>query len=829
MFGNWSSRMAKRYALLLVLAALPAFAVTPVTVGQLEQVLQVAHGQSDAKLNKQLSNLELTERLNPSLRSQWEAELPGPASRQTLLVLADASAFLEPPTGELPAMPPPTLATQRQIIARSADFARKTISKLPDFYATRDTLRFENAPAPAREPQPMHSVDTSRDTILYRDGREVVSLSAAERKHYGLATPGLETNGVFGPMLGSVLTDAAQGKLAWSHWEKGPQGPLAVFSYKIPQAKSHYRVELGMEYRDHPAYHGEFAVDPGTGTILRLTIEADLEKTSPVTKAGVLVEYSPVTIAGKTYICPLKSVTINVFYPACATTEIGACGALAYVRGFKTQASLNDVTFSQYHVFRADTRILVAGSLPPKDEVNAEPVAPNAGNGSGQAERGEKVTMAQRATTGIPLFAPSDSPALSGMESLAKASIKPADVSSLPAIAAPPHSTPADASTPVFHVTPGIVYLDLVVRDRNNHVVNGLTQNDFRISENGHAQTIDSFRAVTQSSPDHSSLGGPQATAGPNASAAGGPPGTINIILFDLLDTSPVNQAYARTQMLKFLEALPPDQEIGLYILTGSRLRMVQNITGSSALLAEAARQLLPQSSLLFQSAAAQRHSNDVTGSMPGPATPSGTDNSIILDLANELASENFQHDQVRNEFVAKAFRALAKSLESFSGRKNLFWLAGSFPLSARSEMLTASRIAVYPISVLGIEADSIDAEMNGNGVTTGAAGLGAGGLEAQGNDRSSSRENLRGSAEQIAAQTGGEAFVGVNDLARALRQSLEAGDNYYSLVYSPTDRNWDGKFRRIHVELARKGYTLSYRQGYFALPVSLSGSIPKP
>jgi VWFA-related protein len=255
---------------------------------------------------------------------------------------------------------------------------------------------------------------------------------------------------------------------------------------------------------------------------------------------------------------------------------------------------------------------------------------------------------------------------------------------------------------------------------------------------------------------------------------------------------------------------------------------MVQNFTENSALLADAARQLLTESSLLFQSPAAQRHSNDVTGSMPGLATPSGSDHSIILDLANELASENFQHGQVRNEFVVEAFRALAKSIESFPGRKNLFWLAGSFPLSARSEMLTASRIAVYPISVLGIEADSIDAEMNGNGVTTGAAGLG-GGLEAQVNDRSSSREDLRGSAEQIAAQTGGEAFVGVNDLARALRQSLEAGGNYYSLVYTPTDRNWSGKFRNIHVELARKGYTLSYRQGYFALPTPLSGSMPKP
>jgi hypothetical protein len=81
-------------------------------------------------------------------------------------------------------------------------------------------------------------------------------------------------------MLGSVLTDTAQGTLAWSHWERGPGRPQAVFTYKIPQAKSHYRVELGLEYRDHPAYHGEFAVDPESGTILRLTMEAELEKSS---------------------------------------------------------------------------------------------------------------------------------------------------------------------------------------------------------------------------------------------------------------------------------------------------------------------------------------------------------------------------------------------------------------------------------------------------------------------------------------------------------------------------------------------------------------------
>jgi len=818
--------MAKLCALLLLVAALPAFAVTRVTVRQLERVLEAAHGQSDAKLNKQFSDLELTERLNPSLRSQWEAELPGPASRQTLRVLADASAFLEPPTGELPAMPPPTLATQRQIIARSADFARKTISKLPDFYATRHTLRFDNTPSSTFQNEPLHQVDSSGDTVLYRDGRELVDLNAAERKQYGLASPGLATSGVFGPILGSVLTDTAHGTLAWSHWEQGAAGPEAVFSYKIPKANSHYGVELGGKYQDRPAYHGEFAVDPANGAILRLTIQADPEKASPIVKSGVLVEYGPVTIAGQTYICPLKSVTIEVFYPGCTVASVEACGAIASSRALVMQTSLNDVTFSQYHVFRAESRILTGDNAQPQSSTEVTAAVADLGNSSNP----EPVEVTAEEAT--PSLVPATPPTFSS----APEPVVPVIATARPIAGSNPSmSPPASVSTtvplspPTFHVTPGIVYVDVVVHDRHNQVVSGLTQDDFRISEDGSPQRIDSFRAVTQSSPDHSSLGVPQATAAPNVSAASAPPETINIILFDLLDTSPVNQAYARTQMLKFLEALPPGQKIGLYILTGSQLRMVQNFTGNSALLAEAARQLLPESSLLFQSAAAQRHSNDVTGSMPGLATPSGGDNSIILDLANELASENFQHGQVRNEFVVEAFRALAKSLESFSGRKNLFWLAGSFPLSARSEMLTASRIAVYPISVLGIEADSIDAEMNGNGVTTGAAGLGGGGLEAQVNDRSSSREELRGSAEQVAAQTGGEAFVGVNDLARALRQSLEAGENYYSLVYSPTDKNWSGKFRKIHVELARKGYTLGYRQGYFALPTPLSGSSPKP
>lgn len=819
--------MPKLWALFFLLATVPTFGANRVTVQQLEQIVTSARGQADGKLNQRLQDLELTERLSTELLARWQAEIPGSATRQTLLLLADESAFLQPPTGELPTIPPPTLAEQRQMIAHSADFAKKTISHLPDFYAARETLRFESDPAAANHTEPMHSLDSSRDTVLYRDGQEVVRLSAAGRKRYGLATPGLSTSGVFGPMLGSVLTDTAQGTLAWSHWEQGPGRPQAVFTYKIPQAKSHYRVELGLEYRDHPAYHGEFAVDPESGTILRLTMEAELEKSSVVVRSAVLVEYGPVTIAARTYICPLKSVTINVFYPACTTTEIGACGALAHVRGFKTLTSLNDVTFSQYHVFRADTRILSAEN---PLSASGPTVQPNASSLSAQSEQTiEGVTSENAASTPLPAPAPAKVP-MPGLGRLAAPGVKPADISTPTSIAVPIAVIPGHQTTPVFRVTPGIVYLDVVVRDRNHRVVSGLTQSDFRILEDGHLQTIDAFHTVTQSISEQPPSPASAARVPTAAPGISGPPETINLILFDLLDTSPIDQAYARRQMLTFLESLPSGQKIGLFVLTSHELRMVQDFTGTSGQLAAAAKTLLPESGLLFQSANAQRHSNDVIGSMPGLATPGGSDTSIIQDLAQDLASENFQHGQVRNQFAVEAFRALAKTTDGFNGRKNLFWLAGSFPLSASSEMLAASRIAVYPISVLGMQANSIDAETNGNGVTAGPADSpGGGSLGSQISQQDGARRELREQAEQIAAQTGGEAFVEVNDLAGALRNSLQGGENYYSLVYSPTDKNLDGKFRKIRVELSRRGYSLSYRQGYFAIPAGVHMPTTRP
>jgi len=353
----------------------PVFSARRLTVDQLEQVLSTAQGKSDQKVADQLSELQLTERLSPARLAHGQAELPGPASRQCLLVLADVSAFLDLPPSEIPLKDTPDLAAQRQIVAEAVTYAEKTISNLPNFFATRNTTYFEDMPQGHRlgtsliPYQPLHLVGSSSQVVLYRDGREIVDSGANKHQRNDLESHGLITSGVFGPILGTVLVDATQGKLVWDHWEQSAGEPLAVFHFAIPKEKSHYQVQFcclpevqgtGI-FQRFSGYHGEIAIDPTNGAIFRLTLQADLQRTDPLVRSNILVEYGPVEIGGKSYICPVKSVSIMLISAQASAMERypGAMPEQEVTADpEQLRTLLNNVVFDQYHVFRAESRIL---------------------------------------------------------------------------------------------------------------------------------------------------------------------------------------------------------------------------------------------------------------------------------------------------------------------------------------------------------------------------------------------------------------------------------------------------------------------------------------
>jgi Ca-activated chloride channel homolog len=73
---------------------------------------------------------------------------------------------------------------------------------------------------------------------------------------------------------------------------------------------------------------------------------------------------------------------------------------------------------------------------------------------------------------------------------------------------------------------------------------------------------------------------------------------------------------------------------------------------------------------------------------------------------------------------------------------------------------------------------------------------------------------------DEFASETGGRAFYpySVDDLGQSFQDIGEELRNQYSLAYVPPNRTADGKFRKIHVEVDRKGLVVRTRKGYYAL-----------
>lgn len=349
------------------------FAAKPVTVEQLGEMIGEAHGSRDAEVAKKLSDMALTQRLSGAKLMSWESSLPGRRSRQALTALADASAFLDPPATQMPALPPPGLSEQQHILSLTIDYLRVTIPKLPNFFAKRITTRYEDQKPDGsrmanRGAQAWRAIGSSSETVLYRDGAEVVDSRSAQRRKSKAVEGELVISGTFGPILFTVIVDAAHGQTYWSHWEQGADGPEAVFRYVVPEKESHYEVEylsLSGEgekviLRQRTGYHGEVAVDPASGIILRLALQADLASSLPLVRSDIMVAYGPVELGGKTYICPLRSVGISRGWTLLLdeNQSNGSFGSEVTI--------LNDVGFGGYHLFRSESRILTGDTPVPE-------------------------------------------------------------------------------------------------------------------------------------------------------------------------------------------------------------------------------------------------------------------------------------------------------------------------------------------------------------------------------------------------------------------------------------------------------------------------------
>lgn len=338
------------------------------TVKQLEQMLAESRSELDAEIARQLSNVELTERLSETRLSALAPAVRGKRARDALRIVADASDFLDPPAEDIPAKPPPDPDEQSRMLSMTAEYLTTTIHKLPNYLAKRTTVLYQETPllkwGPiATEYRSLHVKDTLNATVFYRNGFEVAEQEKPKFRRKNANDPQLDTYGTFGPVLTGVLNAIARrADLTWSRWEQGPAGPVAVFRYTTPAEISKYQAgtcclpdgDGKSSFLHYVGYHGEIAIDPQNGAVFRLEQSADFKSTTPIALSRIVIEYGLVEIGGTKYICPVRGISMMRSRSVSDVSE--------WDESFMTYGPystlLNEIEFSNYRLFRGTARIL---------------------------------------------------------------------------------------------------------------------------------------------------------------------------------------------------------------------------------------------------------------------------------------------------------------------------------------------------------------------------------------------------------------------------------------------------------------------------------------
>jgi VWFA-related protein len=427
-------------------------------------------------------------------------------------------------------------------------------------------------------------------------------------------------------------------------------------------------------------------------------------------------------------------------------------------------------------------------------------------------------------------------------------------------------SSTTNESVPVFRAHSKLVIVDVVVTDKSGKPVAGMKSSDFRLMENGKPQKVSVFE-------ERSAEFAPQPEKPPSLPPnqysnfpVEVPRSSINLLLFDMLNTPAAQQQWAQHQMLNALQNLPPRQQVALFVL-GQDLEMVQGVSGDTDTLVKAAKSITASPNSLVGTARQHqanvdragyiaRFNGEFTGGVSNDPTWVPPYDRLYGRLLYSLARvENGLNISVAARTL-DALEAIGRSMAAYPGRKNLIWVTGNVPFPVLSSMdLTMyhgdsmtlqnfSRSIAQSFTTLADSGTNFgprlartmrllaDAQVSAylvdvKGLAT--VGLTAADQVAGGRDVATPEvintrnEQVTGNwfgrdtMNNLAEATGGHAFTGTNDLSWAIDKSMEEGAHYYTLAYVPTDTKNDGLYRSIQVSTPMSGLQLAYRRGYFA------------
>ena len=348
------------------------------------------------------------------------------------------------------------------------------------------------------------------------------------------------------------------------------------------------------------------------------------------------------------------------------------------------------------------------------------------------------------------------------------------------------------------------VLLDVVVTDSKGHPVHGLTAQNFQLLEDGKPQTITSLEehhplsaAELASQPKPPALAPNTFTNARSAPTPGLVKTASTVFLLDALDTPLSAQSYVRDQLLAYFNTMQPGTEVAIFQLD-TQLRLLQGFTSDPAVLRAAV------------------HDRDKPLQTAIPGGPGYVTQALRMDVLNG------------------AMQSLGSYLSSRPGRKNLIWFTAHIPryaydngtalggalrdsesflfdYSKATDALVLGQVSVYPIDSRGLQTDPAFSASERRGPSPASAG------------RFATRQFFdHTDLDAVAEATGGKAFYNTNGIRQIVSEVVDTGSNFYTLSFSPENKQWDGRYRTLKVQVegspAPESVQLAYRRGYFAV-----------
>jgi len=413
-----------------------------------------------------------------------------------------------------------------------------------------------------------------------------------------------------------------------------------------------------------------------------------------------------------------------------------------------------------------------------------------------------------------------------------------------------PQRVPADS----MRLTVNQVVIDVVVVDKKGQQSRELQPEDFEVYEDGVIQKLHSVRYVGSSSAESPPPVRGKESAHPVETASRARPETqqINLVtlVFDRLSVYGRNAA--RQAGEKYLDQLGPNDFLSVMVVdrrlqvlsqfTGDRGRLMQAIelatTGTSEQFADVSREVEEATSRadLIQAqgeATPQADAQNPAGASNVPYSEAMANRAIARLLTSAGRAENY----IQGAATVDALKQVVNSQRQLPGRKAIVFFAEDLrlPLGVverfRDLISAANRaqISFYSVDTTGLQQagqlDRTRQELNRlmnvgkrqMQKRSGAVQQDEVYLNENVNEaiRLSSQENLAA----LAVSTGGVLVANTNDLGTEMKTITEDFRSHYELSYTPSNRIYDGSFRKIEIKIKRPGLSARSREGYFALP----------